>query len=124
MNRILEINEEAMYMVVEAGVITETIQKEAGKRGLLYAGDPCSGDSCCIGGKRGHQRRRQRAVKYGTTRDQIYALEVVTPTGKIAQLGKRLHKMTAGYPLEKDRRRLGRDAGHYYPIDHKTRAPS
>ena len=40
-------------------------------------------------------------MKYGTTRDQIYALEVVTPTGKIANLGKRLHKMTAGYPLEK-----------------------
>ena len=101
MNRILEINEEAMYMVVEAGVITETIQKEAGKRGLLYAGDPCSGDSCCIGGNGATNAGGNRAVKYGTTRDQIYALEVVTPTGKIAQLGKRLHKMTAGYPLEK-----------------------
>ena len=101
MNRILEINEEAMYMVVEAGFITETIQKEAGKRGLLYAGDPCSGDSCCIGGSGATNAGGNRAVKYGTTRDQIYALEVVTPTGKIAQLGKRLHKMTAGYPLEK-----------------------
>lgn len=101
MNRILEINEAAMYMVVEAGVITETIQKEAGKRGLLYAGDPCSGDSCCIGGNGATNAGGNRAVKYGTTRDQIYALEVVTPTGKIANLGKRLHKMTAGYPLEK-----------------------
>lgn len=101
MNRILEINEEAMYMVVEAGVITETIQKEAGKRGLLYAGDPCSGDSCCIGGNGATNAGGNRAVKYGTTRDQIYALEVVTPTGKIAQLGKRLHKMTAGYPWKR-----------------------
>ncbi|WP_296826396.1 FAD-binding oxidoreductase [uncultured Megasphaera sp.] len=101
MNRILEVNEEAMYMVVEAGVITETIQREAGKRGLLYAGDPCSGDSCCIGGNGATNAGGNRAVKYGTTRDQIYALEVVTPTGKITNLGKRLRKMTAGYPLEK-----------------------
>ena len=101
MDRILEINEDAMYMTVEAGVITAVIQEEARKRGLLYAGDPCSGDCCCIGGNGATNAAGNRAVKYGTTRDQIYAIEVVTPTGKIAHLGKRLHKMTAGYPLEK-----------------------
>lgn len=101
MDRILEINEDAMYMTVEAGVITAVIQEEARKRGLLYAGDPCSGDCCCIGGNGATNAGGNRAVKYGTTRDQIYAIEVVTPTGKIAHLGKRLHKMTAGYPLEK-----------------------
>ena len=101
MDRIVEINEDAMYMVVQAGVITARIQEEARKRGLLYAGDPCSGDCCCIGGNGATNAGGNRAVKYGTTRDQIYAIEVVTPTGQIAHLGKRLHKMTAGYPLEK-----------------------
>lgn len=101
MDRIIEINEDAMYMVVQAGVITARIQEEARKRGLLYAGDPCSGDCCCIGGNGATNAGGNRAVKYGTTRDQIYAIEVVTPTGQIAHLGKRLHKMTAGYPLEK-----------------------
>lgn len=101
MNHILEINEEALYMTVEAGVIVQHLQEEAKKRGLLYAGDPCSGDSCCIGGNGATNAGGNRAVKYGTTRDQIYAIEVVTPTGKIAHLGHRLHKMTAGYPLEK-----------------------
>lgn len=101
MNHILEINTDAMYMTVEAGVIVQNLQEEAKKRGLLYAGDPCSGDSCCIGGNGATNAGGNRAVKYGTTRDQIYAIEVVTPTGKIAHLGHRLHKMTAGYPLEK-----------------------
>lgn len=100
MNRILEVNEEGLYMVVEAGVITADIQEEANKHGLLYAGDPCSGDSCCIGGNGATNAGGNRAVKYGTTRDQVYAIEVVTPTGKVARLGKRLKKMTAGYPLE------------------------
>ena len=50
MNRILEVNEEGMYMVVEAGVRTIDIQNLAKSKGLLYAGDPCSSDSCLIGG--------------------------------------------------------------------------
>ena len=100
MNRILEINEEAMYMVVEAGVITETIQKEAGKRGLLYAGDPCSGDSCFIGGNIATNAGGNRAVKYGTTRHQVYSVEVVNPKGRIVTLGARLQKQSTGYSLE------------------------
>lgn len=101
MNRILECNEENMYMVVEPGVITAELQKVANEKGLLYAGDPCSGDSCFIGGNAATNAGGNRAVKYGTTRDQIYSIEVVTPTGDIAHFGSRLKKVTAGYPLEK-----------------------
>ena len=101
MNRILECNEENLYMVVEPGVITAELQKTANEKGLLYAGDPCSGDSCFIGGNAATNAGGNRAVKYGTTRDQIYSIEVVTPTGDIAHFGSRLKKVTAGYPLEK-----------------------
>ena len=100
MNRILEINAEKMYMVVEPGVITADIQKEAQKLGLLYAGDPCSGDCCQIGGNAATNAGGNRAVKYGTTRDQIYAIEVVMPTGTIANFGSRLKKVSTGYPME------------------------
>lgn len=100
MNRILELNADAMYMVVEPGVITAELQKEAKAQGLLYAGDPCSGDSCFIGGNAATNAGGNRAVKYGTTRDQIYSIEVVTPTGEIAHFGGRLKKTASGYPLE------------------------
>ena len=50
MDKIIEMNTEAMYMVVEAGARTVEIQKMANDAGLLYAGDPCSADSCLIGG--------------------------------------------------------------------------
>lgn len=101
MNRILEFDADKMYMVVEPGVITAELQALAKSKGLLYAGDPCSGDSCFIGGNAATNAGGNRAVKYGTTRDQIYAIEVVTPTGEIAQFGGRLKKVTTGYPLEK-----------------------
>ncbi|MDR7866816.1 MAG: FAD-binding oxidoreductase [Sporomusaceae bacterium] len=100
MNRILTIDAAAMYMEVEAGVRTEDVQRAAGEAGLFYAGDPCSGDSCFIGGNVATNAGGNKAVKYGTTRDQVYAIEVVTPTGEITTLGGRLKKSSTGYPLE------------------------
>lgn len=101
MNKIIEINEEKLYMIVQPGVITQDIQKEAKAKNLLYAGDPCSGDSCFIGGNVATNAGGNRAVKYGTTRDQVYSIQIVTPLGDIVNLGGRLKKVTTGYPLEK-----------------------
>ncbi len=100
MNRIITLDADAMYMEVEAGVRTEDVQQAAGDAGLFYAGDPCSGDSCFIGGNVATNAGGNKAVKYGTTRDQVYAIEVVTPTGEITTLGGRLKKSSTGYPLE------------------------
>lgn len=100
MNKIIEINKDNLYMIVECGVRTEDIQKEANALGLLYAGDPCSADSCLIGGNIATNAGGNRAVKYGTTRDQVYSIEVVTPEGEMVTLGARLNKSTTGYCLE------------------------
>ena len=66
MNRIIEINTDAMYAVVEPGVRTSDLQKAAEAKGALYAGDPCSGDSCFIGGNIATNAGGNRAIKYGT----------------------------------------------------------
>ena len=100
MNKIIEVNADAMYAVVEPGVRTSDLQTAAAAKGAFYAGDPCSGDSCFIGGNVATNAGGNRAVKYGTTRHQVYAVEVVNPTGKIVQLGARLQKQTTGYCLE------------------------
>ena len=101
MNAVLEINDECLYARVEAGVITADLQSMAAAKGLLYAGDPCSGDSCFIGGNAATNAGGNRAVKYGTTRDQVYAVKMVTPKGEIVELGGRLKKSSTGYALEK-----------------------
>lgn len=99
-DRIIDVNIDAMYMVVQAGVRTEEVQKAAKAAGLFYAGDPCSGDSCFIGGNLATNAGGNRAVKYGTTRHQVYDFEMVTPLGDIVHLGSRLNKNTTGYCLE------------------------
>jgi len=86
MNKVLEVNPDSMYMVVQPGVRTEDVQKTAKEHGIFYAGDPCSGDSCFIGGNVATDAGGNRAIKYGTTRSQIYALQVVPPQGKIVRV--------------------------------------
>jgi glycolate oxidase len=100
LNKIIEFNEESLYVVVQAGVRTNEIQDEAKKRGLLYAGDPCSSDSCQIGGNVSTNAGGNKAIKYGTTREQVYSVEVVTPEGEIVTIGSRLAKKSTGYALE------------------------
>jgi glycolate oxidase len=101
MNKIIQVNPQARYLIVESGVRTLAIQQEAKKHGLLYAGDPCSSDDCVIAGNVATNAGGNRAVKYGVTGDQVYELEVVTPQGEIVTLGGRLKKNSTGYGLVK-----------------------
>lgn len=100
MDKILHVDEDNMYMVCQAGVRTSVVQERAKASGLLYAGDPCSATSCLIGGNVATNAGGNKAVKYGTTRNQIYSLKMVTPTGDIVTVGARLQKCSTGYCLE------------------------
>lgn len=87
MNKILKLDADNFYAVCQTGVFTGQLQAEARKAGVMYAGDPSSAESCQIGGNVANNAGGNRAVRYGTTRDQIYALKVVTPTGDIVDVG-------------------------------------
>lgn len=100
MNQILTLDADNLYAVVQTSVITGQLQAEAKKHGLLYAGDPSSADSSQIGGNVANNAGGNKAVRYGTTRNQIYALKVVTPLGDIVEVGARLKKCSTGLCLE------------------------
>lgn len=100
MNQILKFDADNMYAVCQTGVFTGQLQEEARKHQLLYAGDPSSSESCQIGGNVANNAGGNKAVKYGTTRNQIYSLKVVTPTGDIVDVGARLQKCSTGLCLE------------------------
>ena len=100
LNKIIELNTEGMYLVTEAGVPTIEVQRVANEAGYLYAGDPCSADSCLIGGNLATNAGGNYAVRYGTTRDQVHEIEFVSPTGEIIEVGARLKKCSTGYCLE------------------------
>lgn len=100
MNKIITLDADNLYAVVQPGVYTSDLQAAAREKGLMYAGDPCSATSCMIGGNVATNAGGDRAVKYGVTRDQIYAMKIVTANGEVTTVGQRTHKNTCGYALE------------------------
>jgi glycolate oxidase len=99
LDQILEFDEANLLMVVEPGVRTSEVQKAAHGRGYLYAGEPSSGDSSFIGGNVATNAGGIKAVKYGTTRQQVLGLEIVTAEGEIVTLGGKVKKDATGYNL-------------------------
>jgi len=99
MDKILEIDTENMFMTVEPGATTEAVQQAAREKGFLYAGDPCSGDSSFIGGNVATNAGGNKAIKYGTTRQQVNGVELVTAEGDIVDLGGKTKKDSSGYNL-------------------------
>jgi glycolate oxidase len=98
-NRILEIDERNLQATVEPGVINYVFQEEVKKVGLFYPPDPASWGSCSLGGNIAHSSGGPRAVKYGTTRDYVLNLEVVTASGDVFWTGANTLKYSTGYNL-------------------------
>ncbi len=99
MNRILEIDEANMMVVVEPGVVTNEINEVIADKGLFFAGYPMSLETCYVGGNVAENAGGGKAVKYGVTGRYVTGLEVVTPAGDIVQLGGKLVKDVTGYNL-------------------------
>jgi glycolate oxidase len=99
MNRILEIDRENLFTVVEPGVVTQALQEEVESIGLFYPPDPSSRGSCTIGGNIAENAGGPRAAKYGTTGRYVSGLRVVVPGGAVLELGGKNRKDVAGYDL-------------------------
>ena len=96
MNRILEIDEANLTVTAEPGVVTAEISRAAASRGLLYAGDPCSGDASFIGGNIAENAGGNKVIKYGATGAQVLALECVLADGSVTWFGGKRRKDVTG----------------------------
>jgi glycolate oxidase len=99
MNRILEIDEENLVVVVEPNVITGTIQEAVERVGLFYPPDPASLKTSVIGGNVAECAGGPRAFKYGTTKQYVLGLQAVLPNGDIIETGGKVVKNVVGYDL-------------------------
>ncbi|HYM21251.1 MAG TPA: FAD-linked oxidase C-terminal domain-containing protein [Candidatus Kapabacteria bacterium] len=86
MNRILEINPEEQWALVESGVVNGTLSKEVKKFNLHFAPDPSSGAASTIGGNIAENAGGPHCLKYGATAEHILGLEVVLPDGELVWL--------------------------------------
>ncbi|MDR2110183.1 MAG: FAD-binding protein [Spirochaetaceae bacterium] len=100
MNRLLELDEENMAAVVEAGMVTNDFARAVEERGLFFAGYPMSLQTCFLGGNIAENAGGGKAVKYGVTGRYILGLELVTPRGDIVELGGKIVKDVSGYDLK------------------------
>jgi glycolate oxidase subunit GlcD len=98
MKRVLHVDTEDRYAVVEPGVTNLRITEAVREHGLHYAPDPSSQKVCTIGGNVAENAGGPHCLKYGMTTDHILGLEVVLPGGEAARLGGR-HLEHAGYDL-------------------------
>lgn len=99
MDRILEVNRDDSYVVVEPGVITRSLQKAVEAEGLFYPPDPSSVNFCTIGGNISTCAGGARGVKYGTTKDYVMGLDVALASGEIISIGTRASRSVTGYDL-------------------------
>ncbi|MBV9492390.1 MAG: FAD-binding protein, partial [Verrucomicrobia bacterium] len=99
LNRIKEISAPDGVAVVEPGVITGELQREARSRNLFYPPDPASLKHSSIGGNIATNAGGPRCLKYGVTRQYVLGLEVVLATGEVVRLGGRTLKNKTGFDL-------------------------
>ena len=99
MDKVVGIEPANRYMVVEPGVLNQTVQDLARQHGYFWPPDPTSAAYCTIGGNLAYNSAGPRAVKYGTPRENVFGLRAVTGKGDTIRTGVYTSKGVVGYDL-------------------------
>ncbi len=99
MNKALAFDAVDRTLTVQAGMALEAVHGAALEHGLIYPVDFAARGSCSIGGNIATNAGGIRVIRYGTTRDWIAGLKVVTGAGELLELNNGLVKNSSGYDL-------------------------
>ncbi len=89
MKRILHVDLDNRYAVVEPGVINLDITAAVQARGYFFAPDPSSQSACSVGGNVANNSGGVHTLAFGVTTNHVLGLELVLADGSVVQLGGR-----------------------------------
>ena len=100
MNKILEIDKSNLTVLVESGLILSDLKNYLDKENLYFPIDLSSSGSCMIGGNIATNAGGINALKYGSMKDNIIGVEIVTGDGKVLSSLSKMKKNNTGYDLK------------------------